>query len=141
MLGHNKTRWRPLKTSTSNSFFLFNWAHKLRSFGLARIATKRAKRGNKATTTSSWVKIKPLRATSAAQIKARLAFFFSIFFLFLTGAHKLQSFGLAGTATKRAKGGYKATTASSWVKVKPLRAKSAAQIKTRRAPNADSNGR
>ncbi|SGY19614.1 BQ5605_C014g07702 [Microbotryum silenes-dioicae] len=39
------------------------------------------------------------------------------------------------------KGGYKATTASSWVKVKPLRAKSAAQIKTRRAPNADSNGR
>ncbi|SGZ26044.1 BQ5605_C024g09822 [Microbotryum silenes-dioicae] len=40
-----------------------------------------------------------------------------------------------------AKGGYKATTASSWVKVKPLRAKSAAQIKTRRAPNADSNGR
>ncbi|SGZ21696.1 BQ5605_C042g11998 [Microbotryum silenes-dioicae] len=64
-----------------------------------------------------------------------------IFFLFLTGAHKLQSFGLAGTATKRAKGGYKATTASSWVKVKPLRAKSAAQIKTRRAPNADSNGR
>ncbi|SGY40986.1 BQ5605_C003g02456 [Microbotryum silenes-dioicae] len=64
-----------------------------------------------------------------------------IFFFFLTGAHKLQSFGLAGTATKRAKGGYKATTASSWVKVKPLRAKSAAQIKTRRAPNADSNGR
>ncbi|SGZ31948.1 BQ5605_C042g12050 [Microbotryum silenes-dioicae] len=63
------------------------------------------------------------------------------FFFFLTGAHKLQSFGLAGTATKRAKGGYKATTASSWVKVKPLRAKSAAQIKTRRAPNADSNGR
>ncbi|SGY54842.1 BQ5605_C006g03917 [Microbotryum silenes-dioicae] len=62
-------------------------------------------------------------------------------FFFLTGAHKLQSFGLAGTATKRAKGGYKATTASSWVKVKPLRAKSAAQIKTRRAPNADSNGR
>ncbi|SGZ35638.1 BQ5605_C143g13439 [Microbotryum silenes-dioicae] len=42
---------------------------------------------------------------------------------------------------KLAKGGYKATTASSWVKVKPLRAKSAAQIKTRRAPNADSNGR
>ncbi|SGY38380.1 BQ5605_C003g02015 [Microbotryum silenes-dioicae] len=36
-------------------------------------------------------------------------------FFFLTGAHKLQSFGLAGTATKRAKGGYKATTASSWV--------------------------
>ncbi|SGY19600.1 BQ5605_C014g07697 [Microbotryum silenes-dioicae] len=65
----------------------------------------------------------------------------TIFFFFLTGAHKLQSFGLAGTATKRAKGGYKATTASSWVKVKPLRAKSAAQIKTRRAPNADSNGR
>ncbi|SGZ30531.1 BQ5605_C048g12399 [Microbotryum silenes-dioicae] len=63
------------------------------------------------------------------------------FFFFLTGAHKLQSFGLAGTATKRAQGGYKATTASSWVKVKPLRAKSAAQIKTRRAPNADSNGR
>ncbi|SGY53945.1 BQ5605_C006g03821 [Microbotryum silenes-dioicae] len=63
------------------------------------------------------------------------------FFLFLTGAHKLQSFGLAGTATKRAKEGYKATMASSWVKVKPLRAKSAAQIKTRRAPNADSNGR
>ncbi|SGZ35074.1 BQ5605_C069g12858 [Microbotryum silenes-dioicae] len=63
------------------------------------------------------------------------------YFYFLTGAHKLQSFGLAGTATKRAKGGYKATTASSWVKVKPLRAKSAAQIKTRRAPNADSNGR
>ncbi|SGZ15381.1 BQ5605_C029g10666 [Microbotryum silenes-dioicae] len=60
---------------------------------------------------------------------------------FLGGAHKLLSFGLAGTATKRAKGGYKATTASSWVKVKPLRAKSAAQIKTRRAPNADSNGR
>ncbi|SGY12984.1 BQ5605_C011g06672 [Microbotryum silenes-dioicae] len=54
-------------------FFLFNWAHKLRSFGLARIATKRAKRGNKATTTSSWVKIKPLRAKSAAQIKARRA--------------------------------------------------------------------
>ncbi|SGY44055.1 BQ5605_C001g00108 [Microbotryum silenes-dioicae] len=68
------------------------------------------------------------------------SFFFNSFF-FLTGAHKLQSFGLAGTATKRAKGGYKATTASSWVKVKPLRAKSAAQIKTRRAPNADSNGR
>ncbi|SGZ27894.1 BQ5605_C026g10215 [Microbotryum silenes-dioicae] len=43
--------------------------------------------------------------------------------IFLTGAHKLQSFGLAGTATKRAKGGYKATTASSWVKVKPLCAK------------------
>ncbi|SCZ98676.1 BZ3500_MvSof-1268-A1-R1_Chr3-1g05542 [Microbotryum saponariae] len=64
----------------------------------------------------------------------------SIFFLFF-GAHKLQSFGLAGTATKRAKRGYKATTASNWVKVKPLRAKSAAQIKTRRAPNADSNGR
>ncbi|SCZ89005.1 BZ3500_MvSof-1268-A1-R1_Chr6-3g08632 [Microbotryum saponariae] len=40
-----------------------------------------------------------------------------------------------------AKRGYKATTASNWVKVKPLRAKSAAQIKTRRAPNADSNGR
>ncbi|SGZ08023.1 BQ5605_C030g10762 [Microbotryum silenes-dioicae] len=40
-----------------------------------------------------------------------------------------------------AKGGYKATTASSWVKVKPLRANSAAQIKARRAPNADSNGR
>ncbi|SGY93053.1 BQ5605_C037g11569 [Microbotryum silenes-dioicae] len=55
--------------------------------------------------------------------------------------YSLLSFGLAGTATKRAKGGYKATTASSWVKVKPLRAKSAAQIKTRRAPNADSNGR
>ncbi|SCZ96569.1 BZ3500_MvSof-1268-A1-R1_Chr4-4g07435 [Microbotryum saponariae] len=63
------------------------------------------------------------------------------FFLFFTGAHKLQSFGLAGTARKRAKRGYKATTASNWVKVKPLRAKSAAQIKTRRAPNADSNGR
>ncbi|SCZ88000.1 BZ3500_MvSof-1268-A1-R1_Chr2-1g04125 [Microbotryum saponariae] len=43
--------------------------------------------------------------------------------------------------TKRAKRGYKATTASNWVKVKPLRAKSAAQIKTRRAPNADCNGR
>ncbi|SGZ29456.1 BQ5605_C056g12665 [Microbotryum silenes-dioicae] len=56
------------------------------------------------------------------------------------GLHKLQSFGWLGPATKRAKGGYKATTASSWVKVKPLRAKSAAQIKTRRAPNADSNG-
>ncbi|SCV74727.1 BQ2448_7756 [Microbotryum intermedium] len=27
------------------------------------------------------------------------------FFLFLTWAHKLQSFGLAGTATKRAKSG------------------------------------
>ncbi|SCZ90032.1 BZ3500_MvSof-1268-A1-R1_Chr9g10682 [Microbotryum saponariae] len=54
---------------------------------------------------------------------------------------ELQSFGLAGTARKRAKRGYKATTASNWVKVKPLRAKSAAQIKTRRAPNADSNGR
>ncbi|SGY50583.1 BQ5605_C001g00900 [Microbotryum silenes-dioicae] len=66
-------------------------------------------------------------------------FFFSPFLL--TGAHKLLSFGLAGTATKRAKGGYKATTASSWVKVKPLRAKSAAQIKAHRAPNADSNGR
>ncbi|SGY46771.1 BQ5605_C001g00469 [Microbotryum silenes-dioicae] len=65
----------------------------------------------------------------------------TFFFFFLTGAHKLLSFGLAGTATKRAKGGYTATTASSWVKVKPLRAKSAAQIKTRRAPNADSNGR
>ncbi|SDA05430.1 BZ3501_MvSof-1269-A2-R1_C67g00375 [Microbotryum saponariae] len=65
----------------------------------------------------------------------------SFFFFFITGAHKLQSFGLAGTATKRAKRGYKATTASNWVKVKPLRAKSAAQIKTRRAPNADSNGR
>ncbi|SDA06266.1 BZ3501_MvSof-1269-A2-R1_Chr10-1g02378 [Microbotryum saponariae] len=64
-----------------------------------------------------------------------------IFFFFFTGAHKLQSFGLAGTARKRAKRGYKATTASNWVKVKPLRAKSAAQIKTRRAPNADSNGR
>ncbi|SCZ96900.1 BZ3500_MvSof-1268-A1-R1_C038g00044 [Microbotryum saponariae] len=63
------------------------------------------------------------------------------FFFFFTGAHKLQSFGLAGTARKRAKRGYKATTASNWVKVKPLRAKSAAQIKTRRAPNADSNGR
>ncbi|SCZ99444.1 BZ3500_MvSof-1268-A1-R1_Chr7-2g09538 [Microbotryum saponariae] len=62
-------------------------------------------------------------------------------FFFFTGAHKLQSFGLAGTARKRAKRGYKATTASNWVKVKPLRAKSAAQIKTRRAPNADSNGR
>ncbi|SCZ89736.1 BZ3500_MvSof-1268-A1-R1_Chr1-3g01546 [Microbotryum saponariae] len=62
-------------------------------------------------------------------------------FFYFTGAHKLQSFGLAGTATKRAKRGYKATTASNWVKVKPLRAKSAAQIKTRRAPNADSNGR
>ncbi|SGY27544.1 BQ5605_C124g13323 [Microbotryum silenes-dioicae] len=71
----------------------------------------------------------------------KLGFFFFFFFFFLTGAHKLQSFGLAGTATKRAKGGYKATTASSWVKVKPLRAKSAAQIKARRAPNADSNGR
>ncbi|SCZ87732.1 BZ3500_MvSof-1268-A1-R1_Chr2-3g05200 [Microbotryum saponariae] len=65
----------------------------------------------------------------------------SLFLFFITGAHKLQSFGLAGTATKRAKRGYKATTASNWVKVKPLRAKSAAQIKTRRAPNADSNGR
>ncbi|SCZ98695.1 BZ3500_MvSof-1268-A1-R1_Chr3-1g05556 [Microbotryum saponariae] len=54
--------------------------------------------------------------------------------LFFTRAHKLQSFGLAGTATKRAKRGCKATTASNWVKVKPLRAKSAAQIKTRRAP-------
>ncbi|SCZ92717.1 BZ3500_MvSof-1268-A1-R1_Chr5-2g08135 [Microbotryum saponariae] len=64
----------------------------------------------------------------------------AVFFIF-TGAHKLQSFGLAGTARKRAKRGYKATTASNWVKVKPLRAKSAAQIKTRRAPNADSNGR
>ncbi|SCZ92610.1 BZ3500_MvSof-1268-A1-R1_Chr5-2g08028 [Microbotryum saponariae] len=64
-----------------------------------------------------------------------------VFILFFTGAHKLQSFGLAGTARKRAKRGYKATTASNWVKVKPLRAKSAAQIKTRRAPNADSNGR
>ncbi|SCZ93290.1 BZ3500_MvSof-1268-A1-R1_Chr6-2g08586 [Microbotryum saponariae] len=63
------------------------------------------------------------------------------FFFYFTGAHKLQSFGLAGTARKRAKRGYKATTASNWVKVKPLRAKSAAQIKTRRAPNADSNGR
>ncbi|SCZ97801.1 BZ3500_MvSof-1268-A1-R1_Chr3-3g06379 [Microbotryum saponariae] len=63
------------------------------------------------------------------------------FIFIFTGAHKLQSFGLAGTATKRAKRGYKATTASNWVKVKPLRAKSAAQIKTRRAPNADSNGR
>ncbi|SGZ35535.1 BQ5605_C062g12753 [Microbotryum silenes-dioicae] len=141
-----------------------------------------AKGGYKATTASSWVKVKPLRAKSAAQIKTaehltrtptggeyccrftsqereqryskirqeRLEkeggeytenFFFFVFFFFLTGAHKLQSFGLAGTATKRAKGGYKATTASSWVKVKPLRAKSAAQIKTRRAPNADSNGR
>ncbi|SGY18911.1 BQ5605_C014g07503 [Microbotryum silenes-dioicae] len=69
------------------------------------------------------------------------AFFFFFFFFFFTGAHKLLSFGLAGTATKRAKGGYKATTASSWVKVKPLRAKSAAQFKARRAPNADSNGR
>ncbi|SGZ25101.1 BQ5605_C066g12814 [Microbotryum silenes-dioicae] len=74
MLGHSKTRWRPLKTSTSAvpgpskpTFCL------LRSFGLARIATKRAKRGNKATTTSSWVKIKPLRAASAAQIKTRRA--------------------------------------------------------------------
>ncbi|SCZ92010.1 BZ3500_MvSof-1268-A1-R1_Chr5-3g08280 [Microbotryum saponariae] len=65
----------------------------------------------------------------------------SPFFYFFTGAHQLQSFGLAGTARKRAKRGYKATTASNWVKVKPLRAKSAAQIKTRRAPNADSNGR
>ncbi|SGZ29175.1 BQ5605_C055g12640 [Microbotryum silenes-dioicae] len=45
------------------------------------------------------------------------------------------------TRTFFSKGGYKATTASSWVEVKPLRAKSAAQIKTRRAPNADSNGR
>ncbi|SCZ93999.1 BZ3500_MvSof-1268-A1-R1_Chr6-1g08357 [Microbotryum saponariae] len=63
------------------------------------------------------------------------------FYFYFTGAHKLQSFGLAGTARKRAKRGYKATTASNWVKVKPLRAKSAAQIKTRRAPNADSNGR
>ncbi|SCZ87547.1 BZ3500_MvSof-1268-A1-R1_Chr2-2g05013 [Microbotryum saponariae] len=63
------------------------------------------------------------------------------FLFYFTGAHKLQSFGLAGTARKRAKRGYKATTASNWVKVKPLRAKSAAQIKTRRAPNADSNGR
>ncbi|SGY11557.1 BQ5605_C093g13066 [Microbotryum silenes-dioicae] len=80
-------------------FFCFTGAHKLQSFGLAGI------------------------------------------FFFFDWAHKLQSFGLAGTATKRAKGGYKATTASSWVKVKPLRAKSAAQIKTRRAPNADSNGR
>ncbi|SCZ87308.1 BZ3500_MvSof-1268-A1-R1_Chr2-2g04774 [Microbotryum saponariae] len=50
------------------------------------------------------------------------------FFVFVTGAHELQSFGLAGTARKRAKRGYKATTASNWVKVKPLRAKSAAQI-------------
>ncbi|SCZ98743.1 BZ3500_MvSof-1268-A1-R1_Chr3-1g05589 [Microbotryum saponariae] len=65
----------------------------------------------------------------------------SVLFFYFTGAHKLQSFGLAGTARKRAKRGYKATTASNWVKVKPLRAKSAAQIKTRRAPNADSNGR
>ncbi|SCZ90339.1 BZ3500_MvSof-1268-A1-R1_Chr9g10797 [Microbotryum saponariae] len=72
-----------------------------------------------------------------SQAKAHPTAFFFIF----TGAHKLQSFGLAGTATKRAKRGYKATTASNWVKVKPLRAKSAAQIKTRRAPNADSNGR
>ncbi|SDA01411.1 BZ3500_MvSof-1268-A1-R1_Chr10-1g02639 [Microbotryum saponariae] len=63
------------------------------------------------------------------------------FLIIITGAHKLQFFGLAGTARKRAKRGYKATTASNWVKVKPLRAKSAAQIKTRRAPNADSNGR
>ncbi|SGY41791.1 BQ5605_C003g02558 [Microbotryum silenes-dioicae] len=55
-------------------FFLYDFfCTKLRSFGLARIATKRAKRGNKATTTSSWVKIKPLRATSAAQIKTRRA--------------------------------------------------------------------
>ncbi|SGZ31660.1 BQ5605_C045g12225 [Microbotryum silenes-dioicae] len=44
-------------------------------------------------------------------------------------------------ATKRAKRGNKATTTSSWVKIKPLRAASAAQIKTRRAPNADSNER
>ncbi|SGY63926.1 BQ5605_C007g04849 [Microbotryum silenes-dioicae] len=94
-----------------DAFFFLTGAPKLQSFGLAGTATKRAKGA--------------LRR----------------FFFFLTGAHKLQSFGLAGTATKRAKGGYKATTASSWVKVKPLRAKSAAQIKTRRAPNADSNGR
>ncbi|SCZ89110.1 BZ3501_MvSof-1269-A2-R1_C70g00393 [Microbotryum saponariae] len=65
---------------------------------------------------------------------------FSDAIFFFYWAHKLQSFGLAGTARKRAKRGYKATTASNWVKVKPLRAKSAAQIKTRRAPNADSNG-
>ncbi|SGZ30901.1 BQ5605_C046g12265 [Microbotryum silenes-dioicae] len=128
-------------------FFLFflTGAHELQSFGLAGTATKRAKGGYKATTASSWVKVKPLRAKSAAQIKTRRAPNADsngrFFFFFLTGAHKLQSFGLAGTATKRAKGGYKATTASSWVKVKPLRAKSAAQIKTRRAPNADSNGR
>ncbi|SGY28934.1 BQ5605_C002g00988 [Microbotryum silenes-dioicae] len=63
----------PSSSSRQAVFFLFNWAHKLRSFGLARIATKRAKRGNKATTTSSWVKIKPLRAASAAQIKTRRA--------------------------------------------------------------------
>ncbi|SGY56877.1 BQ5605_C006g04187 [Microbotryum silenes-dioicae] len=49
--------------------------------------------------------------------------------------------GLFEIATKRAKRGNKATTTSSWVKIKPLRAKSAAQIKARRAPNADSNGR
>ncbi|SGZ28068.1 BQ5605_C026g10268 [Microbotryum silenes-dioicae] len=61
------------RSDPTKVLFLFNWAHKLRSFGLARIATKRAKRGNKATTTSSWVKIKPLRAKSAAQIKARRA--------------------------------------------------------------------
>ncbi|SDA01539.1 BZ3500_MvSof-1268-A1-R1_Chr10-1g02767 [Microbotryum saponariae] len=73
-------------------------------------------------------------ATCTAINTRRILFYF-------TGAHKLQSFGLAGTATKRAKRGYKATTASNWVKVKPLCAKSAAQIKTRRAPNVDSNGR
>ncbi|SCZ88028.1 BZ3501_MvSof-1269-A2-R1_Chr10-2g02403 [Microbotryum saponariae] len=77
-----------------------------------------------------------VRITACTAINTRRIF---IFFNF-TGAHKLQSFGLAGTATKRAKRGYKVTTASNWVKVKPLRAKSAAQIKTRRAPNMDSNG-
>ncbi|SCZ87728.1 BZ3500_MvSof-1268-A1-R1_Chr2-2g05194 [Microbotryum saponariae] len=84
-------------------------------------------------------------ALSLGRPKSRCSVVYSassiVYFFYFTGAHKLQSFGLAGTATKRAKRGYKATTASNWVKVKPLRAKSAAQIKTRRAPNADSNGR
>ncbi|SGY13315.1 BQ5605_C010g05830 [Microbotryum silenes-dioicae] len=121
MLGHNKTRRRPLKTSTS------------------------AVPGLSKPTFCLCLLIPPLTQNPEAKEceppSRNSVFFFFFFFFFLTGAHKLQSFGLAGTATKRAKGGYKATTASSWVKVKPLRAKSAAQIKARRAPNADSNGR